>query len=1278
MEEYMKKHEKAFQKLAQALTEKKHTHFSLHKSGKKWLTRSALILSLAGGIGLVTVVNPSILGAVVHALTLPSGNTQIGSIGSAPVIQTSNNNFSTMQPLFDSLTGAIQPDYIVGDTQDGTGGKPVAWNSSTSYAGTSISNADSLVNGASGLSYDTIHYGMGISDGFQDGDKFNYVSQGQEVSIKNVGTAYDVKAGQNIPIGMAIKINDATYYDSTTTQTPRNVFGDGFRLLVGARNNNGTITLGYMVSMDGIPNSGSGQGSEGGGSGGAGGTAIGAASGIPESVGVSVSLYNMDTGQNLSANTLVAMKVSDIDAGQAAQLIDNSSLGYIISNPSNLEIRNNVLTAKGNDTVVGDSSNLNASSYIALYKGASTTVNFTDTNGNLSQGSIIQALFGNMGTTSPHQSLGYIEIDKTTLQYGKDLPNNLYDFQDISFDVLDSTGKKVDTLKLDSSGKSVKSKGLPPGTYTLHETSGKWSSTGQTVLPDFTVEVKAGDTTTAKPKNTAVTGEITIKKSGVESGDAMWNANYTLEGTTFKLTSKTDGKTYDAVIGKEVNGVWQVIVKDMPLGTYTIEETKASPGFTNTFEKKEVTLSYKDQHTEIVFGETEGTNQEVKGENTLKKSDNETGTDQNGKGVLKTAQYAYFHDDDSTGSSPHKKGDPVKWSEKPGPKLLAGEVVHSAIIGGNPVSFGDDVVIDVDDESLTAALGNLPAGIYYSTEVDAGEGYTTDPTKHYFEIKKQDDKTQNIVTPESSSKEQLIKAKITLDKMVTLPDSQGGSGYNGIEFTGEPMEGTVADAVKFVTGVNPNTGDDGYAAQEIPYGDWKVSETKGVEGYEDVKPVYIHMETDTEKDILTISASYYEDFSKPFSKRTFSLKDSSTSSNPNGEGTVGEVTPETPTISLSTLHFNDNPETPKEPSIDIEKANDTLPSPGEGNHKDKDNNGGENDRDTPDTALEVQAGKTTAIKFRFTNNGTEALTHLKVSDKTIEGGISIKDPSWFFNGEKLSTNKDGELVTKDGKLLELKPDEFVTGEGTLPELSDGKLHGDEVSVSGVGVESGKEVGDEDKWYGKPKKEAPSIDIEKADSKAPEAGEGNHKDKPNNAGANDHDTDDTAKELEENKVTEIFFKTTNNGTEPLTHLKIVDKTIAGKVNVKNIKLTYKEKPLKVNKDGELTTEDGKLLVLNPGETIEGKGTLEGLAAGDVHGDNVTVEGSGVHSGKKVGDDDNWYGKVKPKTLIEKTKDILPSTGEEKTLWSLAGLGMLLVALAVWQRDKLKAMFNKIKR
>ncbi|MFK5005612.1 VaFE repeat-containing surface-anchored protein [Lactococcus formosensis subsp. bovis] len=50
------------------------------------------------------------------------------------------------------------------------------------------------------------------------------------------------------------------------------------------------------------------------------------------------------------------------------------------------------------------------------------------------------------------------------------------------------------------------------------------------------------------------------------------------------------------------------------------------------------------------------------------------------------------------------------------------------------------------------------------------------------------------------------------------------------------------------------------------------------------------------------------------------------------------------------------------------------------------------------------------------------------------------------------------------------------------------------------------------------------------------------------------------------------------------------------------------------------------------------------------------------------------KETPKTP-DTPKSILPSTGEEKALWSLAGLGMVLIAMVVWQRDKIKGLFNK---
>jgi hypothetical protein len=1269
----MKKRLKAFEKLNEALSEKKVTRFCQRKVGKRWLYSTSVLIALASGVGIVNTTHPEFMASIVYALTLPPGSNQIGSIGSAPVIQTNNNSFSSLQSLFDSLIGTQQPEYIAGDTIDGSGGKNVGWHAGTSYVGTTITNANSQLNGANGLSYWTIHYGLKANDGFQDGDKFNYVTQGQRLAIKNVGTAYNTSTKQNVSIGMELRFNSATYYDSPTSTTPRDVFGDGYRLLVAARNNNGNITLGYMISMDGIPNPGTGQGSEGGGPGGTGGDTLGAASGIPESVGVTVQLYDMATGQNLPANTLTAMKVSDIDAGQAAQVFDINQLGYIISKPTNLEIVNNILTAKGNNTVVDDPQSLNPNSYIVLYNGASTAVNYQDTNGNQKQGSIVQALFGNMGPTSPRQPLGYIAINKSTLQYGTSFPNNLYNFKDLSFQVLDKNNKVVDTITLDNLGNG-KSKGLPPGDYTLHEISGKWDATGQTVRPDQTITVKPGETITTTPKNTAVTGQITIIKKGVESGDAMWNGNYTLEGNKFKLTSLTDGRVYTATTDKG----GQASLKDLPLGKYKVEETAASDGFVNAFKPVEVEIKYKDQNTEVVFGEAKGDNKEIKGQNKLQKSDKETGVDQNGKAVMKDAKYGWFHDDVSTGSSPHKVGDPVKWTEKPNPQLLTGEKVTSAVIGGVLTDFGDNVVVKVSDDKFEAAVGNLAAGKYYVQELDVGEGYTTDPTKHKFEIKKKDDQTQIIVTDDSKSQEQVIKARITLDKMVTLPGNQGGSGYNGVEFIAQSLTGNSKD-VQFVTGVNPNTGDDGWAQQDLVYDDWKIYESKGVPGYEDIKPVYIHMETDPEKDLLTISASYYEDFSKPFSKRTFSLKDSSTSSHPNGDGTIGEVTPDLPTISLSTLHFNDNPIPEPIPSIDIEKADDKTPNPGEGNHSDKLNNVGVNDHDTEDTALEVTYDKETAIKFRFTNNGTEALTHLKVLDKTIEGGVSIKDLVWFFKGEKLSANEKGEITTQDGKLLVLQPDEFVTGEGTLPVLSEGKLHGDEATVSGIGVESGKEVEDADRWYGRPQAVEPSIDIEKADSKQPIAGDGNHEDKPNNVGVHDHDTEETVKELLAKDKTTLFFTATNNGTEALTHVKVEDKTIAGHVDMKNIVWTYKGNALKVNKEGALVTQDDKLLELQPKESIQGKGQLESLPPGELHGNEVSIEARGTHSGKEVGDEDKWYGKV-PKEKLEASKPNkpLPLTGEEKAAYGvLAGLGFLLMVLVAVNREKSKLFLLKSK-
>ncbi|MFD1902280.1 SpaA isopeptide-forming pilin-related protein [Enterococcus termitis] len=575
---------------------------------------------------------------------------------------------------------------------------------------------------------------------------------------------------------------------------------------------------------------------------------------------------------------------------------------------------------------------------------------------------------------------------------------------------------------------------------------------------------------------------------------------------------------------------------------------------------------------------------------------------------MKTAKYQLFYADDSTGSSAHKKGDPVKWTDVPTPKLLKGEKVKEAIIGGNKVNFGDSVVIDIDDEALQAAIGNLSLGKYEWLEVDAGAGYVTDPTRHVFEIKKKDDKTAVVIAEEKTSLEQIINVLLRLDKSLTLPENQGGSGFNGVEFTAFPINGTVAEPVVLKTGINPTSGEDGYAEAKLVFGDWKLQETDGVAGYDNVRDIYIRMTVDEATDKLLIIASFNEDFSDPFNKREFTLSDSSSEKNPNAEGTAGNLDSTNFVASLSTIRFNDNPEKPKEPGIDVEKSNVEIPGAGQGNKQDKPNNV-ENDADDKETPVIVTPSEPTDIFFKITNTGNEDLTNIQPVDKTTEGSISIEKIKWEF-----SLDEKGFVLGENGQVLVLKPGESFTGKGTLPALPEGELHGNLITVTATGKTSEKQVEDEDPWYGIDEPEEPGIDIEKGTSSELEAGQGNKQDKPNNVDK-DFDDKEAPFAVTSGKPTDIFFKITNTGKEPLSNIKPVDKTTDGSISINEITWDFK-----LNKEGFIVDEKDELLVLKPGESFTGKGVLPALPKGELHGNLITVEATGTESKKPVTDED----------------------------------------------------------
>ncbi|WP_460058665.1 SpaA isopeptide-forming pilin-related protein, partial [Pseudolactococcus yaeyamensis] len=722
--------------------------------------------------------------------------------------------------------------------------------------------------------------------------------------------------------------------------------------------------------------------------------------------------------------------------------------------------------------------------------GSVTPVNGTDTGGGQSENG-----GGSGGSVGDGSLVGYLNKNRTTVSLvrtdnGQEIPDNdlliAMKVSDVDANQLievDGNGAlgyivSPDTaLSVSGNGLRSTSNGatitdsplLTPNSYVVLKRFNK-------SLVDITYLDGAGDHKDLVwalfgylPFKMNVTGDLLITKTGVESGANMWNGNYTLKGNEFTVKNVLTGKTYTATTDEK----GKAMLKGLPVGLYDVPETKASNGFVNSFKTVRVEVKPNGQ-TALGYNEAKGTNTEIKGENELLKLDKETGTtDTQGKTELKGAEYMLVHDDESTGSSPHKKSDPVKWSEIPAPLLISGTKVTTSTINGKKVNHGDKVVLKVDDVKFNLAIGNLPVGKYHWEEINVPIGYVTDDSELAFEVKKKDDKTENIVTPQTKSLEQAIKIKLLIQKKVEIAGESADSGYNDIKINVTPREGTNADPQTITTGILND--EDGYANFEGIYGDYVITEDPSTlpAGTELFEPIYIHTDTDPETDKITIQATYKayadEEGAVPLSGRQFSQSDNETDKNESLTGTVaGAVSSKVPFISLSKIVLTDKatPLPPETPSIDVEKSSEPIPQAGQGNNSDKADNLGKGDADTPETAVKV-GDKETPVYYRITNNGTERWSKFSGVDKTLDGK-PVKNVQWTYQGKPITINKNG-WFELNGKLLGLDVDEYVEATGTLEKLADGETHSNEIVVKAIGAISGKEVTDSDKWHAvKPK------------------------------------------------------------------------------------------------------------------------------------------------------------------------------------------------------------------
>ncbi|MTQ69740.1 TraM recognition domain-containing protein [[Ruminococcus] torques] len=365
------------------------------------------------------------------------------------------------------------------------------------------------------------------------------------------------------------------------------------------------------------------------------------------------------------------------------------------------------------------------------------------------------------------------------------------------------TPMEIDTFETDANGSFTLPEKLEYGSYYLHETKApEGYLLGIEDIPfvvdqEFDWENPLSITYPDAPAK----GKIRITKTDKETDKPI------PEGAEFTVTAAEDITTPDGTIRTEKGTVVATLTTDekgkaeteaLYLGKYTIKETKAPNGYLVNPKEYEVTLKYKDQETEIVYGDVTVPDELAKGKIRVKKTDAETG---NG---LSNAEFEIRAKEDIV-------------TPDGTVKVKAGTVVDT---------------IKTDDKG-SAETKVLYLGKYEVQETKAPEGYLLNTQKYPVELIYADQETE-IVYGDVTVPDEIAKGKIR----ITKTDKETNKPIpSGAEFTVTAAEdittpdGTVR-AEKGTVVATLTTDDKGKAETDKLYlGKYVIKETKAPEGY---------------------------------------------------------------------------------------------------------------------------------------------------------------------------------------------------------------------------------------------------------------------------------------------------------------------------------------------------------------------------------------------------------------------------------------------------------------
>ncbi|TFZ12819.1 SpaA isopeptide-forming pilin-related protein [Bacillus cereus] len=411
------------------------------------------------------------------------------------------------------------------------------------------------------------------------------------------------------------------------------------------------------------------------------------------------------------------------------------------------------------------------------------------------------------------------------------------------FDVIDKDGKVVETIVTDDKGEAL-SKRLPVGSYTLKEVEAPKGY--ELSSSSVSVDVEANKVLTVDVVNKKipekVTGQFEIVK--VDANDKT----KLLSGAEFEVYK--DGKKV-AELKTDESG--KVMSPKLPLGEYTVKETKAPAGYKLSNKEWKVTIQ---NENEVVKVEAE--NEKILGSLQIIKMDDKDQTKRlaGAEFTLKDAKGNVVKEGITTDKAGTVKVDglvpgeyTLEETKAPEGYELTKQIIHVTVDGEkvvgvkvtNSKSLGQFEIVKVDAEDKTKVLSDAEFEVYkdgkkvdtlrtdktgkvISQKLEPGK-YTLKETKAPQGYKLLKEEIEVVVEANKVVEVQVENAKELGSLQVIKKDAENGKVLAGAEFKLKNEAGQVVGEAK-------TTNKDGVVKFEslVP-GKYTLEETKAPEGY---------------------------------------------------------------------------------------------------------------------------------------------------------------------------------------------------------------------------------------------------------------------------------------------------------------------------------------------------------------------------------------------------------------------------------------------------------------